>query len=94
MLSKTPIDLSKVSEEDIDKQILRMAIIAELDAISLYEQLAAMTKNEKLKKILLDVADEEKTHFGEFQALLLMLDEKQKEELKKGEEEVKELLEE
>ncbi len=94
MLSKTPIDLSKVSEEDIDKQILRMAIIAELDAISLYEQLASMTKNEKLKKILLDVADEEKTHFGEFQALLLMLDEKQKEELKKGEEEVKELLEE
>ena len=94
MLSKIPINLDKVGESDLDKEILRAAIIAELDAINLYEQLASMTKNEKIKKVLMDIADEEKTHFGEFQTLLLMLDKKQVEELKKGEEEVKELLEE
>jgi rubrerythrin len=40
MLSKSPIDLDKVYPEKIDKEILRLGIIAELDAINLYEQLA------------------------------------------------------
>ncbi|MEQ9715270.1 MAG: ferritin family protein [Candidatus Asgardarchaeum sp.] len=92
MLSKIPIDLSKVKEEDIDKEIMRIALIAELDAISLYEQLAAMTKNETLKKILLDVAKEEKTHAGEFLALLLKLDPEQIKELEEGKKEVEELM--
>jgi len=33
MLSKIPIDISKVKPEDINKEILRAAIIAELDAV-------------------------------------------------------------
>jgi len=70
MLSKMPIDLSKVSKENIDKEILRAGIIAELDAINLYEQMAASTDNKDLKEILLDIAREEKTHVGEFQTLL------------------------
>jgi len=91
MLSKEPIDLDKIKKEDIDKEILRLGIIAELDAINLYEQLAAMTENQKIKTILLDIAKEEKTHVGEFQTLLLELDKEQVEELKKGKKEVKEL---
>jgi len=91
MLSKKPIDLDKIKKEDIDKEILRLGIIAELDAINLYEQLAAMTENQKIKTILLDIAKEEKTHVGEFQTLLLELDKEQVEELKKGKKEVKEL---
>ncbi len=71
MLSKIPIDLEKVNKEALDMEILRSAIIAELDAINLYEQMAAMTEDGKLKEILLEVAKEEKTHVGEFQALLL-----------------------
>lgn len=74
-----------------DKQILRLGIIAELDAVSLYEQLATKTKNNHIKKVLLDVAKEEKTHVGEFQALLLKLDKEQVKELKEGEKEIKEL---
>ena len=92
MLSHMPIDLTKVSQDNLDKEILRAAIIAELDAINLYEQLASMTKNDKLKTILLDIAKEEKTHVGEFQAMLLRLDSQQKEELAHGEEEVEELV--
>jgi len=92
MLSHIPIDLTKVSQDNLDKEILRAAIIAELDAVNLYEQLASMTKNDKLKTILLDIAKEEKTHVGEFQAMLLRLDTQQKEELAHGEEEVEELV--
>lgn len=91
LLGKIPFNLEKISVEDIDREILRVGVIAELDAINLYEQMAAVTKDEKIKKILLDIAREEKTHVGEFQALLLMKDKEQQEELEKGEKEVKEL---
>jgi rubrerythrin len=92
MLSKMPIDLSKSKEEDLNKEILRGAIIAELDAINLYEQMAGMTQNAPLRKMLLDVAREEKTHVGEFQTLLLMEDGEQEKELGEGKREVEELL--
>jgi rubrerythrin len=92
MLSKIPIKIEKVEKRFLDREILRAAIIAELDAISLYEQLAAVTANENIKKVLLDVAKEEKTHVGEFQALLLQEDREQVEELEKGKKEVEELI--
>ncbi len=92
MMSEIPINLSKVSKENIDKEILRTGIIAELDAINLYEQLAAATDNGDLKDILMDIAKEEKTHVGEFQALLLRLDKQQVEELEAGKKEVEEEL--
>lgn len=88
MLSEIPIKLEKVEKKHVDREILRLAMIAELDAISLYEQLAAATDNKNIKKVLLDVAKEEKTHAGEFQTLLLKEDREQVEELEKGKEEV------
>jgi len=88
MLSKIPIRSEKIEKKSTDMEMLRVAIIAELDAVNLYEQLAASTEDEKLKEVLLDVAKEEKTHIGEFQALLLERDEEQVEELKKGRREV------
>ncbi len=71
-----------------DKEILRLGMIAELDAVSLYEQLAKVTKDEKVKETLLDIAKEEKTHIGEFQALLLKHDKEQEKELVNGKKEV------
>ena len=59
MLSQIPINLAKVEKQDIDKEILRAGIIAELDAISLYEQMAHMTQDETIKKVLMDIAREE-----------------------------------
>lgn len=91
MLSQIPIKLEKLSKEKLDMELLRVGMIAELDAVNLYEQLAAATDNESLKKVFLDIAKEEKTHFGEFQALLLKLDKEQVEELEKGKEEIEEL---
>jgi len=92
MLSKIPINLDKINPDDIDKEILRAAIIAEFDAINLYEEMAAIAKNKNIKAVLLDVAKEEKEHVGEFQTLLLMVDKEQLEELDGGKKEVEELL--
>lgn len=91
MLSQIPINLTSIKKEDLDKEILRVGVIAELDAVNLYEQMAAMTENEDIKKILLDIAKEEKTHVGEFQTLLLKQDEEQRRELEEGKKEVDEL---
>ena len=90
MLSKIPMDFKNVNIKDNDKEILRLGMIAELDAINLYEQLATTTKNSNLKEILLDIAKEEKTHVGEFQALLLKLDKEQVKELEAGKKEIEE----
>lgn len=88
MLSEIPINLDKVKKEELNKEILRVGMIAELDAVSLYEQMAAKTDNVKIKEVLLDIAKEEKTHVGEFQALLLKLDKEQLRELENGKKEV------
>jgi len=90
-MSQIPIKIEKVEEKLLDREILRVAIIAELDAVSLYEQLAAVASNKNIKKVLLEVAKEEKTHVGEFQALLLKEDAEQVKELEKGKKEVEEL---
>jgi len=92
MLSKIPIHLDGIRREDLDKEILRAAIIAEFDAINLYEQMSGTTQNDNIRKLLLDVAREEKTHVGEFQALLLIEDQEQEKELKEGKKEVEELI--
>ena len=91
MLSKIPINLEKIDKENLDKEILRAGIIAELDAVNLYAQMAAMTENANIKSILLDIAKEEKTHVGEFQTLLLINDKEQEKELEEGKKEVNEI---
>jgi len=92
MLAEKPIMTEKVGKKILDREILRLAIIAELDAVSLYEQLAAATENEAIREVLLDVAREEKTHVGEFQTLLLREHAEQVEELEHGKKEVEEEL--
>jgi len=93
LLSQIPVNVDKLKREDLDKEILRVGLIAELDAINLYEQLAAMTKDLNIRKVLLDIAKEEKTHAGEFLAMLLKRDVEQVEELEAGKREVEELTE-
>lgn len=89
-MSKIPIDKSKLKKEHIDWELLRAGIVSEIDAINLYEQSAATTTNSALKTIFLDIAKEEKTHIGEFEALLVKLDREQKVERESGRKEVEE----
>ncbi|KXS41933.1 MAG: rubrerythrin [Methanolobus sp. T82-4] len=74
MFSEIPVNLKIVDEEDLDKEIMRAAMIAELDAINLYESMASLTESEDLKEILLDVAREEKVHVAMFQTVLMEVD--------------------
>jgi hypothetical protein len=67
---------------------LRLAIIAELDAISLYLQLAKYVEDERARKVFEDVAREEKVRFGEFLAMLKAYDPDLVAELKASAEEV------
>ncbi len=91
MLSQLPTNFEKVKKEDLNKEILRAGMIAELDAISFYEQMAALTDDENIKKVLLDIAKEEKAHLGEFETLLLREDREQAKESDEGKKEVEEL---
>jgi len=91
MLSEIPKGFEKV--ENSDAELARIGLIAELDAINLYEQLAAKAKDEKLKKAFLDIAKEEKTHVGEFLEMLLKYDKEQAKELENAKKEIKELTE-
>jgi len=92
-MSKHPLDLPvgrKLSREEV-AEALRLSIVAELDAINLYLQLARSIDDERVRKVFEDIAREEKTHVGEFLALLKSLDPEQVEELRRGAEEVREL---
>ncbi len=91
MLSDIPKKLKELDQKTLELEILRAGIIAELDAINLYEQMAAMTENAHIRKVLLDIAREEKTHFGEFEALLMKLDPEQVKESAEGRREIEEL---
>src|SRR4030042_3347729 len=91
MMSEIPKSLSKVRPEEINMEVLRAGMIAELDAISLYEQLAVMATNADIRKVLADIAKEEKTHMAEFETMLLRLDREAVQENDKGRKEVEEL---
>lgn len=93
LLGKHPLELPpprKLSKEEL-AEALRLSIIAELDAVNLYLQLARYSEDENARKLFEDIAKEEKTHVGEFLAMLQSLDPEQVAELKAGAQEVRKL---
>lgn len=66
--------ISSKKGKEKDAAIARLAMIAELDAANLYEQMIPYVQNKDLKDILQDVANEEKTHAGEFEYALEQVD--------------------
>ena len=91
LMAKVPCKKSPISPKRKDMEILRTAIIAEYDAINLYEQMSEAVTNSKIKKVLLDVANEEKVHIGEFEALLEKIDLEHEPNEEKGEKEIEEM---
>lgn len=69
--------LGKLTRRELTRAI-RDAIIAESDAIKQYETVADSTDDTQSKRLLQDIADEEKVHIGELQQRLseLLPDEK------------------
>ena len=74
-----------------DMAVLRLAIVAEYDAASLYENMAQEVSDKNVKKVLLEVANEEKAHIGEFEFLLEHIDPEHETNEQKGEDEVMDL---
>lgn len=62
----------QMSEAEL-AQALRVDIAGELEAIIGYEAHAMATTDERVKMVLLRIADEERTHVGELQQVLYML---------------------
>lgn len=74
-----------------DISMLRLAMIAELDASNLYDRMAALASDGNVKEVMLDISKEEKVHAGEFETLLEDLDTEYEEAEKEGEGEVEDL---
>lgn len=82
---------SKLSHAELVRTI-RFMIAAEYEAIQLYQQTAESTDNELAKEVLIDIANEEKEHAGEFLRLLRELDPDEEKFYKEGYEEVEEMI--
>jgi len=84
----------KLTKEELIRAI-RLMVSAEYEAVQLYTQVAESTDNQLAKKVLIDIANEERVHAGEFLRLLKQLapDEEKfyKEGAKEVEQEMKEI---
>jgi len=83
----------KLTEDELIRAV-RFMVAAEYEAVQMYVQLAESTDNELAKNVLIDIADEEKVHAGEFMRLLKELAPDEDKFYKEGYEEVEELIEE
>jgi rubrerythrin len=87
----TPFSVMKsdrlLTHEELVRAI-RFAMAAEFEATQLYQQIAESIDNPLARKVLLDVADEERVHAGEFLRLLKALQPDEEALLEQGAREV------
>ena len=81
----------KLTQEELIRAI-RFMIAAEYEAVQLYMQLAESTDNKLAKDVLIDIADEERVHAGEFLQLLNELAPNEKKLYDEGAGEVQEMI--
>jgi len=82
----------KLTHEELVRAV-RFMISAEYEAIQLYMQLAESTDNELAKEVLIDIANEERVHAGEFLRLLKELEPEEEKFYEAGAKEVEEEIE-
>ena len=87
---KTPGD--PLSNQEIISAV-RLSLCAEEEATHLYNRIAEFVPDERVKKLMVDVAKEEQVHIGEFQKLLKLLEADEEELLQKGEQEATDKIE-
>lgn len=81
-------NVTKQMTNDETIQAIRVDIAGELEAIIGYEAHAMSTDDERVKKVLFHIADEERQHVGELQQLLYILCPKELEHIEKGKQEI------
>ncbi|NLW45455.1 MAG: rubrerythrin family protein [Syntrophomonadaceae bacterium] len=77
----------QMSKEEL-LQALRVDLAGELEAIIVYEAHALATNDERVKKVLYHIAEEEKHHVGELQQLIYMLSPNDQKAIQQGHQEV------
>ncbi|MCE5204196.1 MAG: ferritin family protein [Coriobacteriales bacterium] len=82
----------KLTEAELVRAI-RFMVAAEYEAIQLYMQLADSTDNKLARSVLVDIADEERVHAGEFLRLLKELAPDEEGFYEEGAQEVEEQIE-
>jgi len=80
----------KLTKEELIRAV-RFMVAAEYEAIQLYTQLAESIEDELAQAVLIDIANEERVHAGEFLKLLDIIEPEEKKFYKEGIEEVEEL---
>jgi rubrerythrin len=82
----------KLTKSELIRAI-RFQIAAEYEAVQLYTQLAESIDDKLAKDVLIDIADEERVHAGEFLTLLKHLAPDEQKFYDEGAEEVQEMIE-
>lgn len=72
-----------ISPDDL-VQALRVDVINEFEAVIGYEAHAISTNDERVRKVLFHIADEERQHIGELQQLIALLCPKEGQAIDKG----------
>lgn len=77
--NKTDESISKVGKNIVKKSIndaklIRLSIMEELKAINDYIERAEKCENDVVRKVLFDIAEEERVHFGELEMMLEAVD--------------------
>jgi rubrerythrin len=81
----------KLTHEELVRAV-RFMIAAEYEAIQMYQQTAESTNHPLAREVLLDIANEEKEHAGEFLRLLRELDPEEEKFYADGYGEVEEMI--
>lgn len=81
----------KLTHEELVRAV-RFMVAAEYEAVQLYVQLAESIDNDLAKRVLMDIADEEIVHAGEFLALLKQLSPREESLYAEGALEVEEMM--
>ncbi len=79
---------ARVMSEDELVRALRLSLAAEHEAVHLYMAQADATNHALAKKVLTDIANEERVHAGEFMRLIAILTKDEDQFLDKGKAEV------
>lgn len=79
----------KLSTEELLRAV-RFMHAAELEAVQIYRQVAEATDDAQAKKLIMDIADEEVVHAGEFETLAARISPEDAKLIQKGNEEATE----
>ncbi len=79
--AKVPVDMSKIPQEHLDKEILRTIMMTSLNAINLYDQMCYNTPDgTDLTDLIDEMITVEKSNFEKAEELLEKLDEEHDED--------------